>query len=162
MQNCGISAIECTSIYGVRKTDIDFIKLQKNWVNVEEFIKKQLTNVAPLDIAGLALGKVNTNPYFKFKKDIVGFVKPTSPYVAMVTQLKDVKATSYNPTSLNFLTTRYVPKSTINVDTLTNKFLEEIANLEKRYPLLSNLSEYHVTAADVAEYINLIDDSRSI
>jgi hypothetical protein len=37
LKECGLSGLQKT-IYGVRKGDIEFIKTQKNWINIEDQI----------------------------------------------------------------------------------------------------------------------------
>jgi hypothetical protein len=152
------------TIYGVRKGDIEFIKTQKNWVSFEDHIEAKLkTNDAKL-LMGLVRKSLDNEDILKYNtQSIVKMItNPDSPYAKLVKEF--VGATEFKGDSSNItrLFRKFVPTANLSPDALIAKYQTELNNVNRRYPLLTQLNTYRTDASDIAEYINLIDASKGI
>lgn len=161
LKDCGLDGVKQT-IYGVRKGDIEFIKTQKNWVNIEEHISKVLSK--PIDnklIMSLVLQAVDNFNLLSYTASIVNNVtNPASPYVELVTQFQGFEKIRYSDSSLKRLCNRYAPSVTFSPEAQVQKFVDECATISKRYPLLQFLRS--APNEEVAAYVNLIDTQKGV
>jgi hypothetical protein len=161
LKECGLTGLK-TTIYGVRKGDIEFIKTQSNWINIEDHIATVLSK--PIDnklIMSLVLNAVDSFNLLQYNSNIVDSVtNPNSPYTKLVTQFKGFDKIRYNENSLKRLCNRYAVGVTFNPEAIVQKFVSECATISKQYPLLQYLRS--APNADVAEYVNLIDTQKGI
>jgi len=152
-------------IYGVRKKDIEDIKLRKNWVNFEDHItavlnakdtskllmgivKSRLDNADILNIESHALLELIENA--------------NSPYKKLVEVFRKVEKPSHNTYRVENLFRKFAPNANLDPSTLVTKYQNELRSVNNRYPLLTRLNSYRVNAHDVAEYINLIDAKKGV
>ena len=158
------SGMHTENIYGVRKTDIEWVKTQKNWVNLDEHIKGKLSQLGQADVMGLVKKAIDWNELFQY--NAVKYVTNTnSPYVVLFNTFKDVKAEDQTrKTSLEVLCRNYKVQTGANIDpsALIDKYNKEVELIYARYPLLKKISKYGVEGKDVGEYINLIDSSKGV
>jgi ABC-type bacteriocin/lantibiotic exporter with double-glycine peptidase domain len=92
-------------------------------------------------------------------------VLSTSPYAQLVNTFKDVqKIDAQKQQAIEWLSRKYDVKSASNVSpqALIDKYKGEAVDIIKRYPLLKSISSYSVNKEAVAEYINLIDQSKGV
>ena len=161
LKECGLTGLK-TTIYGVRKGDIDAIKTQKNWVNIEDHITSLLSK--PIDnklVMSLVLQAVDNFNLINYTYNIVSAVtNPNSPYVKLVTQFKGYEKIRYSEQSLKRLCNRYAPGVTFSPEAQVQKFTDECATISKRYPLLAYLRS--APNQEVADYVNLIDTQKGI
>jgi hypothetical protein len=161
LKECGLSGLK-TTIYGVRKGDIEFIKTQKNWINLEDQIASELAK--PMDnklVMSLVLQAVDNFNLLSYTYNIVsGVTNPHSPYVKLVSQFKGFEKIRYSESSLKRLCNRYAQGVTFSPEAQVQKFVDECATISKRYPLLAYLRS--APNADVADYVNLIDTQKGI
>ena len=161
LKDCGIAGLQ-TTIYGVRKSDIEFIRTQSNWVNIEEHIAKELSK--PIDnklIMSLALNAIDNYSNVNYNTSIVGaIVNDNSPYKVFVNKLKGFEKLRYNEQSLKRLCDRYATGVTFNPEAQVQMYVEECRNVQSRYPLLAFLSR--VPATELANYINMVDSQKGI
>lgn len=158
------SGLFADTIYGVRKSDIEWVKLQKNWINLDEHIKGKLSKLGQSDVMGLVKKAIDFSELYQYNA-IKHVTDPNSPYVALFNTFKDVKAEDQTrKTSLEVLCRNYKVQNQANIDpsTLIDKYTKEVEGLYMRYPLLKNISKYSTKAEDVAEYINLIDAKKGV
>jgi hypothetical protein len=154
LQNCGIKSLN-VEVYGVRKTDIEFIKTQKNWINIEQFIAKELKAVTPAQLKTLAMSMADRNRMIRYNEAIAKLItNKKSPYYVASMNIKDSEKLDIDQRSLNRLCEAF--KVTIDVDTLKEQIIDEHTKVYARYPLLGHLSGY-AEAEAVAHYINLVD-----
>jgi len=151
-------------IYGVRKKDIADIKMRKNWVNFEDHIEKLLN---AKDISKLLMGLVKS----RFDHaDILNFdnavifaqLDDLSPYKKFVSQFTKVDKPSGNTYRIESLFRHFAPNANLDPSALVAKFQSELDSVNRRYPLLTNLSTYRVRASDIADYINMVDTKKGI
>jgi hypothetical protein len=150
------------TIYGVRKTDIEYIKLQKNWVELDTHIIEQLNKMDKSNIMGLVKQALDIDDLISYNST---HVLSTSPFAKLVNTFKDVqKIDSQKQYAIEWLSKQYDVKSTTNVSpqALIDKYKGEANDIIKRYPLLKSVSSYSVNKEAVAEYINLIDQSKGV
>jgi len=161
LKECGLDGLK-TTIYGVRKGDIEFIKTQSNWINIEDHIVSILSK--PVDnklIMSLVLQAVDNFNLLSYTSNIVDAVtNPNSPYTKLVTQFKGFEKIRYSELSLKRLCQRYAKSVNFSPEAQVQKFTDACATIGKRYPLLAYLRSAPNT--DVAEYINLIDTQKGI
>ena len=161
LKECGLEGLK-TTIYGVRKGDIEFIRTQKNWVNIEDHIVSVLSK--PIDnklVMSLVLQAVDNFNLLSYTYNIVNAVtNPNSPYTKLVTQFKGYDKIKYSELSLKRLCNRYAKGVTFSPEAQVQKFVDECATISKRYPLLAYLRSAPNT--DVADYVNLIDTQKGI
>ena len=150
------------NIYGVRKTDIEYIKTQKNWVELDKHIIEQLNKMDKSNIMGLVKQALDIDDLINYNSNSI---LSTSPFSKLVNTFKDVKKIdSQKQYAIEWLSRQYDVKSTTNVSpqALIDKYKGEANDIIKRYPLLKSVSSYSVNKEAVAEYINLIDQSKGV
>ena len=156
------SGIFTGQIYGVRKSDIEAIKTQKNWVELSGHVRELLKKTDTGNVMCLVKQAVDINSIYKH--NVVSSVNKNSPYVKLYNEFKDVgdfDATKKHNLEILFKAYGIVTNNNVDPNALIAKYKVEVGNVQKRYPLLSNLS-YYVDKKDVAEYINAIDQVKGI
>jgi hypothetical protein len=156
------SGVYSDDIYGVRKTDIEWVKTQKNWVELDTHIVDQLNKMDKANIMGLVKQALDIDDLISYNSNSV---LSTSPFAKLVNTFKDVqKIDSQKQQSIEWLSRKYDVKSASNVSpqALIDKYKQEANDIINRYPLLNNVSGYSVNKEAVAEYINLIDQFKGV
>jgi hypothetical protein len=156
----GIPGLQGIGIYGVRKTDIDYIRKQKNWVNLQDHIRAVLAKLDPKIVKQCALKQIDANKYFRYNNDIAKLVDSNSPYSKFLAQFKGLENVKVERHSLERLSRDYA--TPVDVDTVVQGLTDEFTAIRNRYPLLSSLRDYDINALAVAEYITLIDTQKGI
>ena len=151
----GIPGLHGIAILGVRKSDIEFIKTQTNWINVQDHIRTVLAKLDPKIVRQCALKQIDANKYFRYNNDIAKLVSPDSAYTKFLTQFKGADNVKVEKYSLEKLCRDYA--APVDVDTVVQSLTDELTAIRNRYPLLSSLRDYDINADAVAQYINLID-----
>ena len=158
------SGLFTDTIYGVRKTDIEWVKTQKNWVNLDEHIKGKLSKLGQNDVMGLVKKAIDWAELYQYNA-VKHVIDTNSPYVKLFNVFKDVKAEDQNrKNSMEVLCRNYKVQTQANIDpsSLIDKYQKEVNDIYIRYPLLKRISKYSTEAVEVAEYINLIDAKKGI
>ena len=158
------SGIFTENIYGVRKGDIENIKAQKNWVNLDEHVKGKLAKLGQADVMGLVKQSIDWKEIYQYNatKHIANV---SSPYMVLFNTFKDVKESDQKMRqSLEWLCRQYKVATSTNVDpaTLIDKYNKEVEAIYVRYPLMKGISRHSTKGADLAEYINLIDQTKGV
>ena len=151
----GIPGLHGITIYGVRKSDIEYIKTQKNWINVQEHIRAVLAKLDVSVVRNCALKQIDANKYFRYNNDIAKLVSPNSAYSKFLTQFKGIDNVKVERHSLERLCRDYA--TPVDVESVVTSITGELTAIRNRYPLLSSLRDYDINAVAVAQYINLID-----
>ena len=151
------------TIFGVRKSDIEAIKLQKNWVNFEEHIEKVLATKTNKALMSLVKGGLDNDDILKYNnRTVCELINATSPYAKLVKEFEGVEKFTGNRHCVDRLYRKFAPATVLSPDALIVKYQSELDSVNRRYPLLSKMSTYRIEAGDIAEYINLIDASKGI
>ena len=161
LKDCGIETLRSKTIYGVRKGDIEFIKTQSNWINIEDHITKELNSIDNKLTMSLVLQAVDNFNLLSYNSNIVYHVESKdSPYVKLVKQFIGFEKIKYSEQSLKNLCRMYATHVTFNPQTTVDKFVAECKEIYQRYPLLQYLRS--APNHEVAEYINLIDKKEGV
>jgi iron uptake system EfeUOB component EfeO/EfeM len=143
-------------IYGVRKADIEFIKSQKNWINLDTLVTGKLSKLDNTMIMSLVKYSIDFNNTMQY--NIVSLIDANSPYATLYNTFSKInRADSQQLSALGSLCEIYKIPMTSELDKLVAKHTKEINAVKARYPLLDYLHGYGVKAAPVAEYVNCID-----
>lgn len=151
-------------IYGVRKKDIEDIKKRKNWKNFEEHIEATLNgrDVSKL-LMGLVKSRLEHTDMLNFSNhSILPLISDNSPYKKFVLVFLKVDRPSSNSYTIESLLRKFAPNVNLDPTALVVKYQNEANDLQRRYPLLNKLNTYRTDAADIAEYINLIDAKKGL
>ena len=156
------SKIHTGTIYGVRKGDMEWVKEQANWVNLDTYVEAELAK-GTVDIKQLVKQAIDFNSYFTYTHAIKQ-VNVGSPYVAMYNEFKDVADLDASvQRGMEALCEQYkVAVNNIDPTTEIAKYKQQLVDIKNRYPLMSALSRYSATDEAVAEYINAIDQVKGI
>ena len=161
LSRCGIASLN-VPVYGVRKGDIEFIKTQKNWINIEQHLKKTLLSVKEAELKRLVLSTIDKAKILQYNNTIVDNVEnKDSAFLKVATMFKGVsKIDGFSQTSLQRLCRRYAKE--LELTKIETTIENECAAVLARYPLLSGLEIYRLNNLAVAEYINLIDTKKGV
>jgi len=151
-----IPSLHNIKVYGVRKTDIEFIKTQKNWINLEEHVVSVLNKLDDTFIVSVARHEVDKYSFIKYN-NVVSQVDKNSPFSTLVKKFSGIKKSDTSLASLKNLTTRYAIDVGVKAEKVIKEFANECGAVRNRYPLLDCLRDYNVPDSALAEYINLID-----
>lgn len=161
MRNCGLTHLTNMTIYGVRKGDIEFIKTQKNWIELETHLVDFLGKLDPNQLAALAMNEVDKHKVYGYNSGIViNVTNAASPYLVLVSKFKGISKVNFSSHHLNRLLSSYAPG--VSFTTVVDTLKAEIAAVRNRYPLLNDIRDYGINELAVAEYVNLVDSSKGI
>ena len=161
LRECGVSTLRSLTVYGVRKGDIEFIKTQKNWVNIEDHIAKELSSIDNKLTMSLVLQAIDNFNLCQYNDSIVFSVEDKdSPYVKLVSQFKGFEKIKYSEQSLKNLCRLYAKNVTFNPQDTVDKFVAECTAIQERYPLLRYLRS--APNFEVGAYINMIDTQKGV
>jgi len=161
LKECGIETLRSKTIYGVRKGDIEFIKTQPNWINIEDHITKELNSIDNKLTMSLVLQAVDNFNLLSYNENIVYNVEDkNSPYIKLVIQFKGFEKIKYSEQSLKNLCRMYATHVTFNPQSTVDKFVAECKEIYQRYPLLQYLRS--APNHEVGAYINLIDTQKGV
>lgn len=161
LKDCGVASLNTKTVYGVRKGDIEFIKTQKNWINIEDHISKELSSIDNKLVMSLVLQAVDNFNLLQYNDNIAFNVEDkNSPYLKLVSQFKGFEKIKYSEQSLKNLCRLYAKNVTFNPQDTVEKFLAECTVIRNRYPLLQYLRS--APNHEVAEYINMIDTQKGV
>lgn len=161
LSRCGFPSLN-VPVYGVRKGDIEFIKTQKNWINIEQHLKKTLMAVKESELKKLVLSTIDKAKILQYNNVIADNIEnKNSPYLQVTEMFKNVsKIDGFSQSSLQRLCRRYAKE--LELTKLETTIENECAAVLSRYPLLSGLETYRLNSLAVAEYINLIDTKKGV
>lgn len=146
-------------IYGVRKTDIEWVKKQKNWVELDKLIVEKLAKMDKSNIMGLVKQSLDLENFTKYNSI---YIDANSPFAKLVNTFKDVKTIdSHVQNATQWLCKQYDVKTSASPQALIDKYTKDVNDVKSRYPLLSSLS-YGADTKAVAEYITLIDQTKGV
>jgi hypothetical protein len=154
LNDSGIKSLQVT-LYGVRKGDIETIKSKKNWVNIEEFAKKELNKMTKDQLKTLAMSMIDNQRLVRYNESIVKHLNKTSPFYVASMKVKNATKIDMSRSSLESLCKAF--GVTIDVQQYIDEIAKEHSEIYVRYPLLNCLSSYHGNDEAVAEYINAMD-----
>ena len=162
LKDCGVAGLKKT-IYGVRKGDIEFIKTQPNWKNIEDHIAESLAKVDNKLLMSLVINAIDQYDFLMYNNYIVDRVtNPDSPYTKLAKQFEGHEKVKFSDVSLRRLSQQYAKGLNFSPEAFVEKFVSECATIYKRYPLLNYLRSSSVPNEEVAVYINMIDTEKGV
>lgn len=162
LKSSGIVALSKITVYGVRKGDIEFIKSQENWVNLEEHIVKEL---ATLDHSQLNMKWIDMEEGLRYSSNVAEHISnPSSPYLMLTKKFMNVIPNSaLERETINGLFKMFaIEGQGFKIVTLQAELNTQAREVYDRYPLLKMLSGYYGNGQAVAEYINLVDAAKGV
>ena len=154
--------IDVDTIYGVRKADIEFIKTQKNWINLEQFLVKHLAKLTEKDMLKFAVSELDTSSFMRYNSSIVSQVtNVNSPYLVYVSKLKDVEPAKFNEYAMRRFFGRF-KVAVLDPQVIAAKYREELNEVKQRYPMLDFVSYSSGIDNAIAEYVNLVDTQKGV
>ena len=161
LRDCGLDTLK-TTIYGVRKGDIEFIRTQSNWVNLEDHIVTILSK--PIDnklMMSLVLQAIDNYNNISYNLNVTSQIaNANSPYVVFVNKLKGFEKIRYNEQSLKNLCRMYAKNVSFNPEAQVRQYVEECNRVQARYTLLQYLRS--TPATELADYINMVDTQKGV
>lgn len=151
-------------IYGVRKSDLAWVKLQKNWINLEDHIEKTLNGQNNTKLMNSVVkARIESFGLFEQSASVLTLIENTnSPYLKLLLEFKGVDTFKGDQYNLSSLFAKFAPNANLSPEALINKYNQEFSAVARRYPLLSRLNSYRTDASDIAEYVNLIDAKKGV
>lgn len=155
---CGLET-GVSDIYGVRKADLDWVKLQKNWVNLEDHMVQVFKKLNAKTLAGMALTKYNEkhNTMHVSTSLISKIVKADSAFVAAVKTFENVESIAYHYDRMNLVVRRYAVQGAKDPLFMATQMAEKVASDFAKYPMLKLVGSFRGQEQTIADYINLID-----
>lgn len=154
------SGIFTGSIYGVRKSDAEWVKAQSNWVNLDTMVEAKLAAMSDADVMGIVKEAIGFNDVFHWT---VGDLDDASPYGELAAEFKGVKSVDgVRRSALQALCHEYkVVTATVDPQALIDTYGAKMAAIKDRYPLLSRIGRYTDDNL-VADYIRMVDRDQSV
>jgi hypothetical protein len=141
---------------------MEFIKTQKNWVNIDTMIAEKLALLDNKNVMGMVKQAIDFKNLFKYNASSK-VINPASPYLKLFNTFKDVHSVDQEKQrSLEFLSRAYEVQSTVSPAALINKYTVEKDELMTRYPMLKYASGYSVDTNELGEYINMVDTQKGV
>ena len=156
----GLSELQ-VPIYGVRKGDIEFVRTQKNWINLEEHIVDTITNLDEKVFVAGALEMVDKTRILDYNvKKIVDSLPDTSTGKKLLSNFVDVpKIDGFRYIKQLHELLKIAPKW--HVDALVTKYNGLLDDFRAKYPLVSKLGSY-ATVEDIVSYVMLVDEVKGV
>jgi hypothetical protein len=158
----GIATLSKITVHGVRKGDIDFIKSQENWVNLEEHIAKEL---ALLDHSQMHMKWIDMEEGLRYNSNVAEYISnPASPYLMLTKKFMGViQNGAVERENINALCKMFaIEGQGFKIITLQTELSKQGREVYGRYPLLRMLSGQYGNGQAVAEYINLVDAAKGV
>ena len=156
IKNCGISTLSSIeTIYGIRKTDIDEVKIMKNWINIQDHLISSITSVNVETLIGSYAKRTLSSNLFNFGDSVAKIVtNRDSDYVKFMDKCKNA-STTMDTHALSNLCKIY--GGNITTDTFMQKITTQIKDFTTKYPLLEHI-DYKAKHQFIADYINMTDN----
>jgi hypothetical protein len=148
-------------VYGVRKTDHEAIKLQKNWINLETFLVDALKALDSTILMAAIRGSIDRDQIFKYNlKSVVAHLNDGDTKT-MLSMFVDTPKEIGNH-SVNQLMHLFRKDKVVDYKTEAAKYNEKFTAFARRYPLIEKLETYRTDPTDIANYINVIDSVKGV
>jgi len=164
LRSTGIPELNVETVYGVRRTDLEAIKLQKNWINIEDHITKVLSNIPQSVVDGIVKKSIETETFMLFGRKLVEKLDAKNPIKVLHDRYENVKEVKMNQPAVTMLSNIYTTTSKFDPSKEVAKVRTMCDNIYTRYPLLKCLDTYNRSSyvPALADYINMIDTVKGI
>ena len=148
-------------VYGVRKTDHEAIKTQKNWVNLEKFLIDTLTALDKKIQMCAIKSAIDQNYIFKYNINSVIAHLNDGATKDLLSDFIDIPK-EIGASSVNQLMHIYRKDAITSFKDEASKYNDKFNAFTKRYPLIEKLESYRTDPVDIANYINVIDSVKGV
>jgi hypothetical protein len=148
-------------VYGVRKTDIEAIKTQKNWVNLETFLTNTMKALDNKILMASIRASIDRDQIFKYNIKSVVVNLNDGETKDLLTMFADIPK-ELGSNSVNQLMHLFRKNSGLDYKAEAAKYNEKFNAFAKRYPLIDKLETYRTDPSDIANYINVIDSVKGV
>jgi hypothetical protein len=158
--NLHASGIWTGAVYGVRKGDMEWVKEQSNWKNLDEFVINELKKLDSANVMEVVKQSICYSEYFTYA---VTDIDATSPYMILKNEFAAVKDINPdNRRALEYLCRVYSVSTTEQVEPteLIKQFREQMLAVKARYPMIDAVRYSGADAAMISEYVRAIDMMR--
>jgi hypothetical protein len=148
-------------VYGVRKTDIETIKMQKNWVNLETYLTDTLKSLSnKIMMAGIK-SSIENDAIFRLRVDeVVTHLNDGETKELLCKFLGIPKDTGH--ASIKELMSIFRNDQAMDFKAEASKYNDKFKAFSKRYPLIEVLERHMADPVHIADYINVIDKVKGI
>lgn len=165
-KDLAVSILQCglrtgvSTVYGVRKTDLAWVKSQKNWVNLEDHIVSLFKTLSADTVAGMALSLYNRlNHSMTISSSLLGKIdRADSPFVVAARTFENVQAMEYNPHQTEVLVRRYAINGAKDPMFEAKKIVDRVTSAFKKYPMIQMVDLSYANEQIIADYINMVDE----
>jgi hypothetical protein len=149
------------TVYGVRKTDHEAIKSQKNWVNLETFLTNTMKSLDNKILMASIRASIDRDQIFKYNVKSVVSNLNDGETKTLLSLFADVPKDLGN-NSVNQLMHLFRKDKVADYKTEAAKYNEKFTAFARRYPLIEKLETYRTDPSDIANYINVIDSVKGV
>lgn len=147
-------------ILGVRKADIEAIKSQKNWINVEQYLTEELANIDANKMLGMIVDNFDRK---LFDVPASSIKNANSPYLLFANSVRGVSRTSrYSRSYIESLLRVYGSKTNFSFSALEKAWQDRYNDVLNRYSMFKVISSYSVKPDMLVEYVNMVDDAKGV
>lgn len=160
MDSTRLADLNNLRIIGVRKNKEAEILANKNFVWWEDAVKEAISKVSNTDVASLVVSGILDNHYTRVYTNtkVMKLINPTkSLYYKFMKDYGSIKRISGNVQELSALCSKF--GNAVQVKKVTTDIEDITKQLYKKYPMLKYMTQVQSDEADVAEYINLVDNN---
>lgn len=154
------SGVFTDDVYGVRKNDIELVRKQSNWVELNSHLRQKLSSMDLTNVMSLVKQAIDFKSAFKYSSDKIN---QDSPYYKLYAEFKDVVSDDgYKRTYVEKLLQLYgIKVNNVDPSSLISLYKQKVAAVMNRYPMLRHIG-YYAEKSDVADYINMVDKVKGI
>ena len=144
------------TLYGVRKTDIEFIKTQKNWINIQTHLGDVFGKMTKNFMVGCIAKGLDLKTAFVYNEAVAKLINQKSPYAKFTNWTKKMPTEGFRKDGFKRIAAQYSKQ--LDHTNVTTSFKAELEDIRGRYKLLDCLPpKDRLNVVAVAEYVNLID-----
>ena len=165
MKHAGVPALK-VNLYGVRKADIDAVKARPNWINVEDFITKTLTQLDDNFWRSVIFEELKSDfSFLTYPGGLFGKqVSPSGLFYKTYQNYMGLTPTRIDAYYLDQLLAKFTPGKANPLDNFRARALKECRAVHEAYPMLAYTGEVKPSnkekAQKITEYIQMIDAKR--
>lgn len=155
INECGINLLkDISTIYGVRKADIEVVKNNTNWINIQEHLIDVLKNTKMENVVGAYINtQLKYKNVFNHSNNTISMIHDNDSKYKKYVKSHHIVA-SYENYKFTHIMKQYAP--TVNTKDILAECEKIYSDLTKTYPLLWYVDS-SITATQIANYVNLVD-----
>jgi len=163
LNSCNVSNFTNIEVFGIRKSNLKEVKKMKHWVNLEDYLRAELSVFTEDDLIKLMTAGLDKHEVFKYNKNISKLIlDPTSSFLKIAEKAKIGSSSKFQGLPwLQGLVNLYGNKTDLNAlhDKIVKQFNDDLELVFKKYPMLKCMDRYRMSGfgEEVAGYINMID-----